>query len=62
MESLVGFILLFSLTVAILDPPFLKRIILSVVVIFNLLEPDNISRALRGDQVGILIDPAGRVD
>ncbi|KAF3434135.1 hypothetical protein FNV43_RR25238 [Rhamnella rubrinervis] len=30
------------------------------VVIFNLLEPENISRALCGDQVGILIHQAGR--
>ncbi|KAJ6727360.1 URIDYLATE KINASE [Salix purpurea] len=30
------------------------------VVIFNLLEPGNISRALCGDQVGTLIDQAGR--
>ncbi|KAL5973570.1 hypothetical protein ACLOJK_030221 [Asimina triloba] len=31
------------------------------VVIFNLLEPGNISRALCGDQVGTLIDQSGRV-
>ncbi|PNT22341.1 hypothetical protein POPTR_008G027000v4 [Populus trichocarpa] len=31
------------------------------VVIFNLLEPGNISRALCGDQVGTLIDQAGRI-
>ncbi|KAF8397831.1 hypothetical protein HHK36_016756 [Tetracentron sinense] len=31
------------------------------VVIFNLLEPGNISRALCGDQVGTLIDPTGRI-
>ncbi|KAH7537014.1 hypothetical protein FEM48_Zijuj03G0047100 [Ziziphus jujuba var. spinosa] len=32
------------------------------VVIFNLLESGNISRALCGDQVGILIDQAGRIN
>uniref|UniRef100_A0A6N2M0L0 UMP kinase n=1 Tax=Salix viminalis TaxID=40686 RepID=A0A6N2M0L0_SALVM len=31
------------------------------VVVFNLLEPGNISRALCGDQVGTLIDQAGRI-
>ncbi|XP_011010401.1 PREDICTED: uncharacterized protein LOC105115258 [Populus euphratica] len=31
------------------------------VVIFNLLEPGNISRAFCGDQVGTLIDQAGRI-
>ncbi|XP_058087710.1 uncharacterized protein LOC131234774 isoform X2 [Magnolia sinica] len=31
------------------------------VVIFNLLEPGNISRALCGDQVGTLIDQSGRI-
>lgn len=31
------------------------------VVIFNLLEPGNISRALCGDQVGTLMDQAGRI-
>ncbi|KAI4352627.1 hypothetical protein L6164_006861 [Bauhinia variegata] len=31
------------------------------VVIFNLLEPGNISRALCGDQVGTLIDQTGRI-
>ncbi|XP_011024284.1 PREDICTED: uncharacterized protein LOC105125508 [Populus euphratica] len=31
------------------------------VVVFNLLEPGNISRALCGDQVGTLIDRAGRI-
>lgn len=51
-----------TFTVSILNPPFLKHIIiLSAVVIFNLLEPENISRALCGDQVGILIDQAARV-
>lgn len=34
---------------------------LHVVVIFNLLEPGNISRALCGDHVGTLIDQAGRI-
>lgn len=31
------------------------------VVVFNLLEPGNISRALCGDQVGTLIDQTGRI-
>ncbi|KAM7526827.1 hypothetical protein LguiA_016729 [Lonicera macranthoides] len=31
------------------------------VVIFNLLEPGNISRSLRGDQVGTLIDQTGKI-
>ncbi|KAF8396475.1 hypothetical protein HHK36_018098 [Tetracentron sinense] len=31
------------------------------VVVFNLLEPGNISRALCGDQIGTLIDPTGRI-
>ncbi|XP_058087711.1 uncharacterized protein LOC131234774 isoform X3 [Magnolia sinica] len=33
----------------------------SEIVIFNLLEPGNISRALCGDQVGTLIDQSGRI-
>ncbi|KAK7268442.1 hypothetical protein RIF29_21140 [Crotalaria pallida] len=32
------------------------------VVVFNMLEPGNVSRALCGDQVGTLIDQTGRVD
>ncbi|KAF1880200.1 hypothetical protein Lal_00022329 [Lupinus albus] len=32
------------------------------VVIFNMLEPGNVSRALCGDQVGTLIDQTGRVE
>lgn len=32
-----------------------------VVLVFNLLEPGNISRALCGDQVGTLIDQTGKI-
>ena len=31
------------------------------VVIFNLSEPGNVSKALNGDQIVILIDPSGRI-
>uniref|UniRef100_A0A0E0H0C1 UMP kinase n=1 Tax=Oryza nivara TaxID=4536 RepID=A0A0E0H0C1_ORYNI len=31
------------------------------VVIFNMLEPGNISKAIRGDQVGTLVDQSGRI-
>lgn len=34
---------------------------LCAVVVFNLLEPGNISKALCGEQVGTLIDQAGRI-
>ncbi|KAL9317898.1 hypothetical protein ACSQ67_014415 [Phaseolus vulgaris] len=32
------------------------------VVVFNMLEPGNVSRALCGDQVGTLIEQTGRVE
>ncbi|KAH7512082.1 hypothetical protein FEM48_Zijuj12G0052700 [Ziziphus jujuba var. spinosa] len=35
--------------------------VVSSVVVFNLLEPGNISKALCGDQVGTLIDQTGRI-
>lgn len=35
--------------------------ILCAVVVFNLLEPGNISKALCGEQVGTLIDQTGRI-
>lgn len=31
------------------------------VVIFNMLEPGNISKAICGDQVGTLVDQSGRI-
>ena len=66
MEFLVGLISLFSTLDAIFYPfffffPLIGIYTFSVVVIFNLLEPGNISRALCGDQVGTLIDQAGRI-
>lgn len=39
----------------------IKVVFLYAVVVFNLLEPGNISRALCGDQVGTLIDQTGRI-
>jgi len=41
---------------------FFLRQSFSSVVVFNMLEPGNVSRALCGDQVGTLIDQTGRVE
>ena len=58
----LGFQFLFSLYCILLKNHnvILPKFIFTVVV-FNLLEPGNISKALCGEQVGTLIDQNGRI-
>lgn len=44
-----------------IDPIQIKHIYFGTVLVFNLLQPGNISKALCGDQVGTLIDQTGGI-